>query len=397
MRGQDDQRRDPRPFVGSAVTAVDAPSGRSRKGRDDRLGARELYRAVLLAAGLVVLGLLFRQLVTLVVAVLITVIIAIPLAALASRLERRGIPRAIGAMVGLVVGLAALAGVLALVIPPVVQQATEFADRAPAAVDDLRGRMHDATGSGSGSDGAGLAGTLRRYVDEPQRLIGPLSTLGLSLVGGLGALLLMVMTALYMAIRPDPLVEGALRIFPPNRRERALRVMQRLRGAWIGWMRGVLVDMALTAVLLYLALTLVGLEFAALFAALSALLVVVPYFGAIAGAIPPVLFGLAHSPEKALLVAAVYLLVQQIESNVIIPLVMSRTAKLHPAVIAIGVVVVGQLFGFLGLFVAVPILSAVVILTEELWVRRAEEDDRRADAPVVEVPPSAGPVRAASA
>ena len=97
-----------------------------------------------------------------------------------------------------------------------------------------------------------------------------------------------------------------------------------------------------------------------------------PYFGAIVGAIPPVLFAFTDSPGKALAVLIVYVLVQQIESNVIIPLVMSRTTRLHPALIAIGVVVVGNLFGIVGLFVAVPIISAVVILTEEIWVREIE-------------------------
>ena len=59
--------------------------------------------------------------------------------------------------------------------------------------------------------------------------------------------------------------------------------------------------------------------------------------------------------------ARVYVLVQQIESNVTIPIVMSQRTRMHPAMIAIGVVVVGQLFGFVGLFVAVPILSLIVI------------------------------------
>jgi predicted PurR-regulated permease PerM len=64
--------------------------------------------------------------------------------------------------------------------------------------------------------------------------------------------------------------------------------------------------------------------------------------------------------------------VQQIESNMIVPLVMARTTRLHPALIAIGVVMVGNLFGIVGLFVAVPIISAVVILTEEIYVREIE-------------------------
>ena len=65
-----------------------------------------------------------------------------------------------------------------------------------------------------------------------------------------------------------------------------------------------------------------------------------------------------------------------------IPVVMAQRVKLHPAVVAIGVVVVGQLFGFVGLFVAVPILSLVVIAVEEFWVKPVEQahaERRRAD------------------
>ena len=108
-----------------------------------------------------------------------------------------------------------------------------------------------------------------------------------------------------------------------------------------------------------------------------------PYFGAIAAGFPPVLFALTDSPEKALLTLGVYILAQQIEGNLTIPLVMSQTVKLHPAVIAVGVVVVGQLFGFVGLFVAVPILSLIVILVDEVWVkpRDAEARETRETAP----------------
>jgi predicted PurR-regulated permease PerM len=131
--------------------------------------------------------------------------------------------------------------------------------------------------------------------------------------------------------------------------------------------------MILAFVLLFIGLTVIGLDFAIFFAVLSALLVVVPYFGAIAGAIPPTLFALTDSPGKALVVLVVYIIVQQIESNITIPVVMAQRVKLHPAVVAIGVVVVGQLFGFVGLFVAVPILSLVVIAVEEFWVKPVEQ------------------------
>jgi predicted PurR-regulated permease PerM len=148
--------------------------------------------------------------------------------------------------------------------------------------------------------------------------------------------------------------------------------MERLRKSWVGWMEGVVVDILVTGVLLYAGLTIIGLDFAIFFAVFSALLVVVPYFGSIVGGVPPVLFAFTDSPEQALLTLGVYLLVQQIEGNVVIPLVMAQRTKLHPALIAIGVVVVGQLFGYIGLFVAVPIISMAVILGDELWVKPNE-------------------------
>ena len=185
-----------------------------------------------------------------------------------------------------------------------------------------------------------------------------------------------------MAIRPEPLVEGLVRLVPPPRREHVREVLGRIRTSWIGWMEGVVIDMLVTGVMLYVALTIVGLDFAIFFAVLSALLVVVPYFGAIAGAIPPTLFALTDSPGKALLVLGAYILVQQLESNVTIPIIMAQRVRLHPAVIAIGVVVVGQLFGFVGLFVAVPILSLIIIAVEEFWIKPVEEgyaEERRSE------------------
>jgi predicted PurR-regulated permease PerM len=153
-------------------------------------------------------------------------------------------------------------------------------------------------------------------------------------------------------------------------------------------MEGVAIDMLATFVLLSIGLTVIGLDFAIFFAVLSALLVVVPYFGSIAGGIPPVLFALTDSPGKALLTLGIYIAVQQFESNITIPLVMSQRTRMHPAVIAIGVVVVGQLFGFVGLFVAVPILSLLVITTEEFWVKPIEESYRQRRLSGIELPES---------
>jgi predicted PurR-regulated permease PerM len=357
---------------------------------EDSQRAPVLYRAVLLAAALLVLGLLFRQLATLLLAVLMTVIVAIPLSAGATRLERHGVPRAIGALVTLLAGLAVIAGTLALIIPTFVDETNEFVDAVPGIVADLEQEIADITGDRPAEVGDKVQDFLRGYTDEPERLIGPITSIGVNVAGVAGALLVMLITAYYMAVRPGPLVEGALRVVPPARRDQARHVMERLRSAWIGWMQGVVFDMFLSGTLTYIGLTLIGLDFAIVFAVLTALLVVVPYFGAILGAIPPVLFALTESPGEALAVLLVYIAVQQIEGNVIIPLVMSRTTRLHPALIAVGVVFVGQLFGIVGLFVAVPIISALVILTDEVWVKEIEAAHARREAAGRGPPDAAG-------
>jgi predicted PurR-regulated permease PerM len=349
---------------------------------------RVAFRTVLLVAALVLLGLAFQQLITLFVAVLATVLIAILLDTAASRLERYRIPRPIGALLALLVGVAIFAAILVAIIPPFVDETNKFVNSVPQIANDLQDRAHDITGASRSEIGHRAQKFARNYTDHPEKLIGPLTSIGFGVAGVLAAVVLMLIIAYYMAARPEPLVDGMLRLFPPDRRDHARFVMGRLREAWVGWMQGVFVDMLVTGVLLYLGLSLIGLDFALVFAVVSALLVLIPYYGAFLGGLPPVLFGLADSPGKGLLALVVYVAVQQVESNFTIPLVMSRTVSLHPAVIAIGVLVVGRLMGFAGLFVAVPVLSFVTITVEEFWIKPMEDADRRRAREEIELPSS---------
>jgi predicted PurR-regulated permease PerM len=350
-------------------------------------------QAVLLAGSLIAAVLLFQALATLILLVLVTVLIAIPLAAFAGRLKRWRVPRPVGALLGLVVGIGAVVAVMRLVLPPLVKELRRLASAAPETIERLRERYLDLVGAPPTDTGEQVQRLVDRFLDQPLTIIEPLLSVGLGVVGVLFTVVLVLLTAYYIAVRPEPLLNGIVQIFPPQRREWAQHVMARLRVAWIGWLKGVVADMLVSGTLLYIGLSLVGLDFALLFSVLTALLVVVPYFGAIVGGIPPILLALTDSPEKALLVLIVYVAVQQIEGNVIIPLIMSQTVRLHPALIAVGVVAVGALFGFVGLFVAVPVLSTVQILVDELWVRPAERAHRGPgpveEQPLPDVPPEA--------
>jgi len=338
----------------------------------DRPGSDQplLYRAVLLAAGLLVLGLLFRELVTLMVGVLVTILFAIPVAALATRLESHRIPRAIGALLAILLILGTVAAVIAAVMPTFIDQADQFIDDVPEIVEDLEREVGDLTGAEPEEVGDEIQDRLEGIADDPGQLIDPIASIGLGIVGFLAAAVLVIITAYYIAVRPQPLIDGALSLFPPDRRDWALAVGNRIRDSWIGWMKGVVIDMLANGIMIWAGLSLIGLDFALVFGVLAGLFTVVPYFGPVAAGILPTLFALGtDSAEKALLVVIVFVIVQQIEGNLTIPLVMAQTVRLHPAVIAIGIVIVAQLLGFIGLLVAVPILSLIVILVDELWVK----------------------------
>jgi predicted PurR-regulated permease PerM len=328
-----------------------------------------IYRAVLLAFGLVVAYILFRQLITFVIAILITILVSIPLSAGATRLQRVGVPRAIGAFATLLVGLGVLAGLFYLVIPTFVDEIKRFVDQVPDIAKSLERHYRDVTGTSPGEAGHQIKHFLNGYVNDPGKLIGPIESIGLGIVGVVAGLVVVVLTAFYIAVNPRPLVDGILSLFPPDRRGHAQATMDRLRTAWIGWMQGLVVNMLVNGLLLYIGLRIVGLDYALVFAVLTGLFTVVPYFGAIAAGVPTVLFALSISLEKGLLVLGIYILTHEIEGNVSVPLVMANRVRLHPAMVAIGVVIVGELFGFIGLLVAVPILSAVTILVDELWVK----------------------------
>jgi len=330
------------------------------------------YRAVMLALALVAIGLLFKQLVDLVLLLLITVIIALPIAAGASWLERFRIPRVLGALLTLLFGASVLALLLAFVIPEFVTQVDQFVRELPGTVHRVEHGINHTFGLKPNAIANAVQRFANRYTQHPAILLGPLSSVGLTVVGAVGGLIVVLITALYMAINPAPLIRGLVRLAPPAQRDDVVRILQRIRVAWLGWLRGIALDMLVLGGLLFIGMKIIGLQFAVGFAVFSALLTVIPNYGSVISAVPPIVYGLAHSVNQGVLVTVVYVIVNQIEGNLVLPLIMGRAVSLHPAVIAIGVLIAGALFGILGLFISVPLISLTLILIQETWVRPQE-------------------------
>jgi predicted PurR-regulated permease PerM len=330
---------------------------------------RVAYRAVLLALGLLAAGLLFEELVQIVMLVTIAVVAAVPLAASANWLRRWHIPRAVGAVLSLAVGAVVAGLLLAFVVPTFVNQVNDFVTQLPTTAAHFERTINHVLGLRRGTTTRAVTHFVHRYTQHPAVLLGPLATIGVSIATAVGAIVVVIISALYMAISPDPLVRGLVRLFPAPRQPDVLRTLERIRVAWLAWLRGVALDMVVLGGLLFLGMEIIGLQFAAGFAIFSALLTVIPNYGSVISAIPPIAYGLTSSFHEGVLVAVVYVIVNQVEGNVALPLIMGRSVSLHPAVIAVGVLVAGSLFGIVGLLISVPLISLTLILADELWIR----------------------------
>ena len=102
-----------------------------------------------------------------------------------------------------------------------------------------------------------------------------------------------------------------------------------------------------------------GVKFAAILATVAALFALIPIVGAVLGAVPGILVALASSPQLALWVALMYIVVQVFESNVIAPRIQSRAVRLHPALVMIVLVCSSEVAGLWGMVVGVPLTAAV--------------------------------------
>lgn len=342
---------------------------------DSRITPSVLYRMVGLAFLLVVGGLIFQQLATVLVGALIVAIFATALSGWADLLERIRIHRSVGAVIGLLLFLAALGGLLTLLIPVFSSEIHQFVNAAPGIVSSLLHRVARLTGSSPHRIGNQVQSFLNTYTQHPSKLLGPLSSVGTSAVTIVTTIIILVLSTLYAAIFPDPLISGIVRLWPPQRRGTARVIIRRLHDAYLGWLGGLLIGMLVLGGLTYGGLMVIGLRYAVFFAFFTAIAMIVPYYGSLISSIVPILYALTISVSKAVVVAILYVVAHQVDSNVIEPLIVARTVKLHPAVVALGVVAVGALFGFVGLIISVPIMGTIKILVEELWINPMERRD----------------------
>ena len=129
-------------------------------------------------------------------------IIGLPLSAFADLLERFGIPRAFGAVSGLLLGLGAIARPGRVDVPAFTHEINQFVASLPTIVDDLRHRLAGLTGTSPSHVGKQIQHFVNGYTQHPAKLLGPAASIGASVAGGIAALVVVLLTAVYTAIHP---------------------------------------------------------------------------------------------------------------------------------------------------------------------------------------------------
>ncbi len=193
-----------------------------------------------------------------------------------------------------------------------------------------------------------------------------------SVLGLLGTLGVILVSALYLAAAPGSYLRGVVALLPSHHRPAGRRVLDHLGHTLWGWLVGQFLDMLVVGVLSGIGLLLLGMPLAFILALIAGLMNFVPYIGAIVGAVPAVLIALSISSHEALFVGLLYLAVQTLEGNVTAPLIQRRTTHLPPAVSIVSQTALGVIFGLFGVILATPFTAAVIAAVQSLQEESAE-------------------------
>jgi predicted PurR-regulated permease PerM len=352
---------------------------------------------LLLTVALVVLAI---KTIDVLLVVFLAVILGIYLNSLAALLHRRlGMPLPVGLGLGVAATLGALVGVVLLIAPPVTSQVQDLLTNLPTYLANLDSNINGLIRSipvlrRSAAAGAeGQPGLLANALSE---ILGFLRGAAVPyLKGGVEVLIegvSVLVMAIFLARHPAVYVDGVVALAPPGRRTLARAILHDLGVTIRAWTIGQIIAMVLLAALTTLGLWALGMPYFLAFGVFAGMAAIVPFFGVLLSTLLPALFALgAFGVTKALLVAALGVVVHIIEANFVAPVVMERQVNLPPVVTIAGVLLIGKLLGLGGLIIAVPILALVMILVRHILLGEVYGDPISAIRPTGTVPVEAEP------
>lgn len=203
-----------------------------------------------------------------------------------------------------------------------------------------------------------------------------------SIASGAFWLIFILIAAFYLVKDADRIIEQLDNLVPPGYRDDVVRLRRQITEVWNAFLRGQLLLGLALAVLTTVACMAVGLPYAGVLGLIAGVMEFVPSLGPIIAMIPAVLVALFQGSSFlplgnfwfAVLVAGLYIVIQQIEGNLLVPRILGRSLNLHPLLVLIAIIVGGSLAGILGMLLAAPVLATLRVVGRYVFCRLYDRD-----------------------
>jgi predicted PurR-regulated permease PerM len=290
--------------------------------------------------------------------------------------EKIKIPRVIGTLLTyiIIIGIAAL--LVALIVPTVARNAKDLASNLPEYIRSLSEKFQSFQNASSKYEV--IVNKLQDYLstigDVLKQISSNILSTAVSFFGGVFSLMLVVIMSFYISVQKRGVQRVLTAIMPINYRDYILNLWERAQKKLGRWLQGQLFLAVLVGVLVYVSLSLLNVKYALLLGIISAILELFPYIGPVLAAIPGIILGFLQAPILGVWVIVVYLVIQQIESYVIAPLVMGKVVSLNPIVVILALLVGEKLGGILGMVLAVPLAAVFGELLRDMIKKKKEAE-----------------------
>ena len=299
----------------------------------------ELLKVLLL----VFIAIVLWQLKFVVILAVFSFVLAVILVPFVRSLHKIKLPAIFAVFIPVVTFLSLIIGVSVYVAPEISNQYRQFISDAPRILDQLPFINKEDI-----EQGVLLP---ERFSNISQVAI----DIGAAIAQGVVVLLTVLVLTTYWLSSYDKIKATLLTYIPKDQVDRAKDIWDRVELKLGRWFVGQVLVSVSVGVMVWLIALILGLPYAGVLGLIAALLEIVPTVGPIIAAVPAILVGLTISLETALIVTAAYVIIQQVESHVLTPMLMGRTVKLHPTVIILGFLSGTILFGLLGGLLSVPV------------------------------------------
>lgn len=332
---------------------------------------RSLQATLVVVGTLLLLWLLFeiRQLL---VSFALAIVFASAISPLVSGMEKRHVPRPL-AILTLYAGILASAVlVVLLALPPLVKEGAELLTRLVASASELEQWFLSIQASlgHTNLSSLDLDKALPQALQASSSVAPGLLKVTFGVATGIFSLILVFAIAFYWLMEKADIQQAVAGVVAKEHRERFIEIWTEIDSKLGSYVRGQLLDALAVGILTFVGLVILRVDAPLPLAVIAGITGLVPIVGATIGAVPAVLVGLSQSPQTALLVVGLYLLVQQFEGNVLAPRIMQQSVGVSPLTVLLAIVIGGSLLGVVGAMLAIPAAAAIQVLVLRLVIKQ---------------------------